>query len=152
MNERVRVATFRDVVELPRESRQELLERMRRLDSAAGVRQAFEAVGTSRPVRLAPADKGMLLEVFAFWLDEVGVNELPAGIFELRNALIGDQHANGWYGAGRLPSALGEFLGATPAVGYGRPRSTTTPEAPRGASRLLVEPQPLLDLGDEVAH
>ena len=51
---------------------------VRGLDSA-GVRGAFEAVGTSRFVKLAASDKRALVEVLGFWLDEVGVDELPNG-------------------------------------------------------------------------
>ena len=55
------------------------------------MRDAFEAVGTSRPVSLTREDKVGLMEVIQLWADEIeGFGSLPEGISELRNALRDD--------------------------------------------------------------
>jgi hypothetical protein len=55
------------------------------------MRDAFEAVGTSRPVVLTHEDKVGLVEVIRLWADEIeGLGSLPEGIVELRNALRDD--------------------------------------------------------------
>ena len=53
------------------------------------VREAFLAVGTSRPVSLTDPQKLALRKVITFWANEVGgdYEDLPEGIHELRNAL-----------------------------------------------------------------
>jgi hypothetical protein len=51
------------------------------------VRIAFEAVGATRPVRLEPAGKRVLLQVVEAWLSEVTVDRLPPGVLALRNEL-----------------------------------------------------------------
>jgi hypothetical protein len=50
--DRVRIALSCETVTIPWESRQALLDRLRRVESLTGVVEAFEAVGTSRPVEL----------------------------------------------------------------------------------------------------
>ena len=87
---RVQVATAGGVVELPWPSRFELLERARRLYGGAEVIRRFEAVGASRPVTLDRDSKLLLLNLLQHWLNDVGIDELPPGIFELRNALLDD--------------------------------------------------------------
>jgi hypothetical protein len=59
--------------------------------------EAFEAVGTSRPVRLTQAQKMALTLAIDVWGGEVegGLTDgLPEGIFELRSALLDDLHDN----------------------------------------------------------
>ena len=52
------------------------------------MRDAFEAVGTSRPVLLTHEDKVGLVEVIQLWENEIeGSGSLPDGIIELRDAL-----------------------------------------------------------------
>jgi hypothetical protein len=51
---------------------------------------AFEAVGTTLPVRLEPAEKRVLLQVVEAWYSEVTMKGLPAGVWELRNELLAD--------------------------------------------------------------
>jgi hypothetical protein len=52
---------------------------------------AFEAVGTSRPVLLTREDKVGLVEVIQLWAKEIeGLGSLPEGIVELRDALQHD--------------------------------------------------------------
>jgi hypothetical protein len=81
-------------VELPRASRETLLDRIRPLESAAAAEivKAFEAGGPSRPVELNQPDKELLFELLEMWAGDVNVDELPAGIWELRCALIDDLH------------------------------------------------------------
>jgi hypothetical protein len=49
---------------------------------------AFEAVGTTLPVRLEPAGKRVLLQVVEAWYSEVTEKGSPGGIWELRNELL----------------------------------------------------------------
>jgi hypothetical protein len=51
---------------------------------------AFEAVGTTLPVRLEPAGKRALLQVVEAWLYQVTVEGLPPGVAELRYELLAD--------------------------------------------------------------
>jgi hypothetical protein len=80
--------------ELPWNARQELLDQLAHLDSMRSVRGAFEAVGTSQPVKLTTEQKGALLEVVQFWATQVrdGYEGLPEGIYELRCSLVDDLH------------------------------------------------------------
>jgi hypothetical protein len=55
---------------------------------------AFEAVGSTLPVRLEPGGKRVLLEVLEAWYAEVTVKGLPAGVWELRNELLADDELN----------------------------------------------------------
>jgi hypothetical protein len=75
-------------VTIPWESQQLLLQRLSQDDDANQVVvRGFKAVGTSRPVVLDKVGKRILLGVCTDWLDEAGVDALPPGIFDLRNAL-----------------------------------------------------------------
>jgi hypothetical protein len=89
-NERVRVRYSRGAVEIPWASRQELLERLRPLDSMAAIVEAFEAVGTNRPVDLSPEQVEALVLALDEWFEDVGRQGLPPKIEELRNALHDD--------------------------------------------------------------
>ena len=93
-NDRIRIALSRGEVGLPWTSRTALLEEIRHLDSAQPIIEAFKAVGTSRPVTLAPEQKGYLLELIEAWGDQThgGLKALPAGVWELRIALHDDLH------------------------------------------------------------
>jgi hypothetical protein len=86
-----RVSTGSVVVEMPWESRLELLERVRGL-AGGGVEVArrFQAAGATRPVELDRAAKMLLLNVVSHWAAAIGVDELPLGIAELGNALAED--------------------------------------------------------------
>ncbi len=86
--DRVQIPLSRGTVELPWESRQDLLEESRRVAGTHPMRDAFEAVGTSRPVLLTHEDKVGLVEVIQLWENEIeGLGSLPDGIIELRDAL-----------------------------------------------------------------
>ena len=85
----VTIAGSRDAstVTIPWASRTELLERLRLAGGADGAIRAFEAVGTSAPVKLSKSARGLLLVIVEAWLVEVSLDGLPEGILELRNAL-----------------------------------------------------------------
>jgi hypothetical protein len=58
-----------------------LLQEIRNLGAGAKpIRNAFEAVGASRPVELSPADQTTLFSVIEEWADSVTVAGLPPGI------------------------------------------------------------------------
>ena len=56
------------------------------------VREAFRAVGTTQPVRLTDPQKLGLRNVITFWANQRGgsYDDLPEGIYDLRNALQDD--------------------------------------------------------------
>jgi hypothetical protein len=85
----ITIAGSRDAttVEIPWDSRQALLERLRREGEADDMIGAFQAVGTTSPVKLKPDAKRRLLATCEAWLMEATRQGLPPGIFELRNAL-----------------------------------------------------------------
>lgn len=85
--DRVQVTLSRGPVELPWDSRDALLDQFLHLDSMKPILDAFEAVGASTPVKLTQEQKSDLLGVIEFWMNQVGQPQLPAGVFELRNAL-----------------------------------------------------------------
>jgi hypothetical protein len=72
------------------DSREQLLDQARGLDELRGVVTAFESAGASRPIILGPADEARLLEVLEAWATRVPISELPAGIWDLRQALADD--------------------------------------------------------------
>jgi hypothetical protein len=87
----VTVATSVDHIEISWNARQELVNRLRRLDGGKSIVDAFEAAGTTRPVKLARLnDKHLLLTVIEAWGNEIGYDAFPQGIFALRNALHDD--------------------------------------------------------------
>ena len=90
--DRVQIRLSRGMVELPWGSRQELLEESRRVKGVHPMRDAFEAVGTSRPVSLTREDKVGLVEVIQLWANDTegGLDGLPVGIVEFLNALNDD--------------------------------------------------------------
>ena len=83
----------RGTIELPWESRQDLLEESRRVSGTHSTRDAFEAVGTSGPGSPAhlTTDVGLLEVVIHSGRKSIeGLGSLPDGIVELRNALQDD--------------------------------------------------------------
>jgi hypothetical protein len=94
--DRVEIAGSLDAmsVTIPWASRGMMLVRLRQGGGADEVIRAFEAVGCSKPVLLDRPGKRRLLAACKLWLNEVGVDKLPEGIFELSNALE-DEQANG---------------------------------------------------------
>jgi hypothetical protein len=86
----VRIATAARVVVISWDARQQLLERVRQLHGGAELIERFDAVGTSQPAKLNRAGKQLVLETIYGWTEQVGVDELPEGITELRYALLND--------------------------------------------------------------
>jgi hypothetical protein len=93
--DRVAISTNRGTVELPWASRDKLLHEIRHLDGADEIRHAFDAVGASRPVPLNRADKLLLVDAINTWAQSVTIDELPAGVWELRSALAAEIHPPG---------------------------------------------------------
>jgi hypothetical protein len=85
---RVQIALANETVPIPWESRQALLVELRRRELRE-VADAFEAVGTSRPVTLTPEQKAEFREAIRLWAEQVedGYAGLPEGIKGLRLAL-----------------------------------------------------------------
>jgi hypothetical protein len=92
--DRVAIATSRTTVELPWGSRDKLLHELRNLDGGDAIRTAFDAVGASRPVPLSSGDQTVLLEAIDGWAQSVTVDELPDGVWALRNALAVELHGD----------------------------------------------------------
>jgi hypothetical protein len=89
----VEIPLGRETIRMPWGSRAALMEQLKHLDSMYDLRQAFENVGTSRPVPLTQEQKHNLLQVIVHWAgEEGGYDGLPEGIFDLRNALHDDLH------------------------------------------------------------
>ena len=88
----VRIALRHGSVSIPWSSRDALLEQLRDQDSMSDVRDAFQAVGTTQPVRLTDPQKLGLRNVITFWANQMGgsYDNLPEGIYALRNALQDD--------------------------------------------------------------
>jgi hypothetical protein len=80
----------RVVVEIPWKSRDKLLNEIGGLDSTRDICRAFEAVGSRRAVELNVDQTVVLVTAIDAWTELVGRDNLPAGIFELRNALLDD--------------------------------------------------------------
>jgi hypothetical protein len=86
---RVTIAGTRDAttLEIPWDSRDALLERLRREGDAEPIIAAFQAVGATRPVQIPRQAKRRLLDICEAWLVEATTEGLPPGIFDLRNVL-----------------------------------------------------------------
>jgi hypothetical protein len=80
-----------DLTVISWDAREQLLERVRQPEGGEDVARRFQAVGATRPVTLDAAGKALLSTVLEGWLEEVGKDELPYGVSELRNALIDDR-------------------------------------------------------------
>jgi hypothetical protein len=83
----VRVACSRGTIELPRRSRDALVERIRHLEFVDGALDAFETTGT---VQLDRAGVRVVVDVIDKWARAVGAPRLPIGVWGLRNALADD--------------------------------------------------------------
>jgi hypothetical protein len=88
----VRIELRRGIVSIPASSRDALLEQLGSLDSMSEVRDAFQSVETTHPVRLTDPQKLGLRNVITFWANKRGgsYDDLPGGIYDLRNALQDD--------------------------------------------------------------
>jgi hypothetical protein len=85
--DRVIVATSSRHVEIPWASRDMLLEHLLRYPSAASIVATFKAVGAIRPVTLTADEEAILHEVVQEWENEVGADNLPPFVLELRDGL-----------------------------------------------------------------
>lgn len=83
----ITVTTSRGPVALHWDSREELLAEIDQLGYAAGIVKAFTDVGASRLAELSDADRELLLALIEAWSHKVGVDALPAGVWDLRCAI-----------------------------------------------------------------
>jgi hypothetical protein len=88
--DRVRIVCPQGIFAIPGRSRDALLDQIRHLASAAEVRDAFIADGASRPVTLSGDDVAVLSGVLETWARKSGAQQLPPGLWELRNGLQDD--------------------------------------------------------------
>jgi len=88
--DRVIVSTSHASIEISWDARQRLLDQLRRLDSARDLVAKFEGVGASRPVDLTQDEEALLVDVIDAWTRDLGGTAAPAGILELRRALLLD--------------------------------------------------------------
>jgi hypothetical protein len=75
---------------LPRAGRDELLEHLRKNETAAGIVLAFEAVGANRAVDLTDADRAVLFSVLENWSLTRGFDQMPDKLRDLRARLSDD--------------------------------------------------------------
>jgi len=87
--DRVDVELADRTVTLTWDARDQLLAEMRHLPSLDPVRRDFENAGASRPVRIEHDLRGDVFQAIEAWARKTpgGLRALPAGIFDLRNAL-----------------------------------------------------------------
>lgn len=72
-------------------SRQQLMARLRHIESSAKIRATFEAVGTTKPVELTVGQKAALLTALMDWaLGRDGYEAMSPELFTLRNLLTED--------------------------------------------------------------
>jgi hypothetical protein len=92
--DKVTVSLHSRDVELEWSTREALLAEMKHYASTHGIRDAFEAVGATRPVTLTVEQKIDLVQVIERWANETtgAYGSLPVSIFRLRNALHDDLH------------------------------------------------------------
>jgi hypothetical protein len=75
---------------IPWESRQELLRWVRWGDNTSPVIAPFEAAGASQPVTLRKAEKELLGQLIERWAADAGSDQLPPGVWRLREELFVD--------------------------------------------------------------
>ena len=87
----LRIELRRGIVTIPWSSRDALLEQLGQLDSTIELREAIQA-GTTEPVGLTDPQKLGLRNVITHWANQLGgsYDDLPEGIYDLRNALQDD--------------------------------------------------------------
>ncbi len=92
--DRVTIPLSRGDIVLTWDSRESVLEQLKHLDTCQPIRDAFDAVGGTRPVELRREQKITLFQIIEFWANETsgGYDGLPDVIYELRNALHDDLH------------------------------------------------------------
>lgn len=88
--DRVRIVCPHGIFAIPGRSRDALLDKIEHLDAATGVREAFITDGASHPVTLSGDDVAVLSDVLEAWARKAGAQQLPPGLWELRNGLQDD--------------------------------------------------------------
>jgi hypothetical protein len=87
----VEVALKRGTAKLRAPSRDALFERLAHVEDGTSIRDAFEAVGASRPVQLTREQKAKLHRVIDDWINErkgdsdeldEGIRDLWAGLYD----------------------------------------------------------------------
>lgn len=88
----VRIELRRGSVSIPGPSCDALVEHLGTLETTSELSEAFAAAATAERVRLTDPQKLALRNVINFWANQKGgsYDDLPAGMYELRNALQGD--------------------------------------------------------------
>jgi hypothetical protein len=75
------------MVLIPRSSRDELVDQTDQLESTKPIAAAFLNVGGFRSVAPTLELEALLYEVLEQWVNEVGVERMPEGLWDLRVAL-----------------------------------------------------------------
>ena len=88
--DRVTITLWSGPVYLRWDSRIQLVDEMSSVDGTEHVVRAFNAVGASAPVRLGRPEKELVIEVVDRWAADIGPEQLPAGVWDLRSALVDD--------------------------------------------------------------
>ena len=73
-------------------AREFLLMQLGNLETMRGIRGAFEAAGTTQPVKLTVEQKKQLLDALEYW-DKThpdGLSAMPGGFVQLRDGLADD--------------------------------------------------------------
>ena len=87
---RVTITLWRGPVVIPWDSRVQLVEEMSTIEGTEQVVRAFNAVGAAAPVRLGRPEKELVIEVVDRWAADIGPEQLPTGVWDLRSALLDD--------------------------------------------------------------
>jgi hypothetical protein len=88
--DRIRIVCPQGIFAIPGRSRDALVDEIEHLESAAEIRDALVAEGASRPVTLSGDDVAILSGVLDSWARKSGAQQLPPGLWELRNGLQDD--------------------------------------------------------------
>jgi hypothetical protein len=80
----VTVTNGHDTAILPRESREALLQRLGSNPAGAGIVTKFRDSGTSAPITLSDEEKTWLRSLIDRWAHQLGIDELPEGVWEVR--------------------------------------------------------------------
>jgi hypothetical protein len=84
----VRIAIGGDTLTISWEAREKLLDRLARIPSGESLVGLFQRHGTSSIVIPDRDELAVLRDVVWQWMDDVGRDQLPYGIPELRDALV----------------------------------------------------------------
>lgn len=88
-----------EAIEIPPEARERLVARLQEpfAPSREHLLEALSDPGRAAPVELDDRGKADLVETLTFWVEEVGRDALPPGLGELRDALLDDLDARGYW-------------------------------------------------------